>query len=171
MIHLCTSYLRIYLHLYQVPAFAPYVWSYRTCFGPLQSTYILLTYLFRFQQPNFQEEDVRYCVDGAIKIFTAQYQSQDSDFLLANDNSNTSKSHVPVAIQFLVDLRQRLDSPTESDKPTPSPVGIADWRKAGKEGIDSNVPDSGPDRDFIANLYELQDWLVNLLKDTECFSI
>lgn len=95
----------------------------------------------------------------------------DSDSSLANANSDTSKSHVPVAIQVLADLRRRLDSPTESNEPPPSPVGIVDWRNAGKGGTHSNVADSGPDRDFIASLYELQDWLVRLVEDSECFSL
>lgn len=165
------SYLRIYLRLYRVPAFAPYVWSYRTCFGPLQSTYILLTYLFRFRRPTLNESEVQYCVNGAIEIFTAQYKSTGSVSSLANDNLGISKPHVPVTIQILLDLHQRLDSPTVSNESTLSSIGIDDWRAAAKGGIHGNVPDSGPDRDFITSLYELQDWLVSLLEDSECFSI
>lgn len=171
MIHLCTSYLRIYLRLYHTPAFAPYVWSYRTFFGPLQSTYILLTYLFRFRRQTFNEPEVRYCVDGAMKIFMAQYQSTDSDSSFVNDNSDTSESQLPVDIHVLVDLRRRLDSPTGINEPTPSPAEYKDWKAASKGGIHGNVPKSGPDQNLIASLYDLQDWSVQLIHDTECFSI
>jgi len=165
------SYLRIYLRLYHTPAFAPYVWSYRTCFGPLQSTYILLTYLFRFRRQTFNEHEVRYCVDEAIKILMAQHQSTDSDSSVANDNPDASDSIVPVAIEVLADLHRRLDSPTGSNEPTPSPVEYQDWKAASKGSIYSNTPGSGPDKEFIASLYDMQGWLVQLIQDSESFSV
>lgn len=166
--YLCSSYLHIYLSLHHIPAFAPYVWSYRTYFGPLQSTYILLTYLLRFRPEPLNDHVVRPCVDGAIKMFMTQYQSTDSDSSLADNNPNTSETHLPVAIQVLVDLHQRLDSPTGNGEPTASTVDIKDWRAISKGGIYRNVPESGPDRAFISSLYDLQDSLVQLVQDSEC---
>ena len=164
-------YLRIYLRLYHTPAFAPYTWSYRTFFGPHQSTYILLTYLFRFRRQTLTGHEARYCVDGAIKLFMTQYQPTDSNSSLTNDNPDTSESHVPVAIQVLVDLRRRLDSPTGINESAPSPVGLNDWSAASKGGIHDNVPDSRPDQELIASLYDLQNWSEQLMQDTECFTI
>lgn len=162
---LCLSYLRNYLQLYQTPAFAPYVWSYRTHFGPLQCTFIMMIYLLQFRQAsNYQL--ARYCVDEMIDHFINQYQSADSSS--TKDSPESSKPRAPVSIQVLIDLYRRLDSPTGSNEPPPQPV---DWKAvASGKAIHGNVPDSGPGQDFLAILPDLQAWSAQLVMESEGFS-
>jgi hypothetical protein len=111
------------------------------------------------------------CVDAAIENFMAQYQSPDSGLSLAKDNPDTSESQLPITIQVLVDLHRRLDLPTGSNEPTPSPVEWKDWKAAAERTTYGNVPDSGPGQDFLTSLSDLQAWLVQLMLDSERFSI
>lgn len=159
------SYLRNYLKLYQTPAFAPYMWLYRIYFGPLQCTFILLIYLLHYQRaPNYQV--IRYCVEEAIDHSMTQYQLA-ADFSLTNENPSSSKSQVPVFIQVLVDLHQRLDSPKGSNEPPTPPVH---WKAASGETEYGTVPSSGVGQDFIATLSDLQAWSAQLVKESEGFS-
>lgn len=106
---LCLSYLRTFLQVHRDPAFAPYMWFYRTSFGPLQSTFLLLTYLLHFREaPDYQT--VRSCVDDIFDDFIPQYRS--SQLSPANSAPDSSVSPMPVAIQVLFDLHRRLDSPS-----------------------------------------------------------
>ncbi|CAI7639452.1 unnamed protein product [Penicillium glandicola] len=111
MAQLCVNYLRIYLQLYQAPAFAPYVWFCCSHYGPLQCVFITLLYLHSFQDSG-ETLLARYCVDEVIHHCVAQYQSPDSSSSRSSSddtNSNGGKT-MPLAVQVLVDLHERLDS-------------------------------------------------------------
>ncbi|EKV11526.1 hypothetical protein PDIG_49690 [Penicillium digitatum PHI26] len=112
MAQLCVNYLRIYLQLYQAPAFSPYVWFCSSHYGPLQCVFIALIYLHSFQKSG-ETVLARYCVDELIHHSVAQFSAPDSSLTKTSSNdtdSNPSKTRMPLAIQVLVDLHKHLDS-------------------------------------------------------------
>lgn len=117
MAQLCVDYLRIYLQLYQAPAFSPYAWFYSSHYGPLQCVFITLVYLHSFPESG-ETLLARYCVDEVIQHCVSQYQDPDSSSTRTSPgdtDSNSSKTRMPLAIQILVDLHERLDSSLEAE--------------------------------------------------------
>ncbi|KAJ5490653.1 hypothetical protein N7453_011478 [Penicillium expansum] len=112
MAQLCVNYLRIYLQLYQTPAFSPYAWFCSSHYGPFQCVFITLMYLHSFQESG-ETLLARYCVDEVIHHCVAQYQAPGSSSTRTSPDdtdANLSKPRMPLAIQVLVDLHERLDS-------------------------------------------------------------
>nr|QWQ58167.1 MacR [Penicillium rubens] len=112
MAQLCVNYLRIYLQLYQAPAFSPYAWFCCSHYGPLQCVFITLMYLHYFQHSG-ETTLARYCVDEVIHHCVAQYQApgpSSTRTSLDGTDSSGGKMPMPLAIQVLVDLHERLDS-------------------------------------------------------------
>ncbi|RDK39833.1 C6 zinc finger domain protein [Aspergillus phoenicis ATCC 13157] len=120
--HLCVSYLRIFLQLYQTPAFSPYVWFCYRHYGPLQCVFLILVYLRTFPESG----DIvlaRYCIDEIIDHTVSHYQvPQDSFGATRADNpesdEGSTEERIPLAIQVLVDLHNRLHSHPRSDNHT-----------------------------------------------------
>ncbi|PYH64562.1 Zn(II)2Cys6 transcription factor [Aspergillus vadensis CBS 113365] len=116
--HLCVSYLRMFLQLYQTPAFSPYV---RFCYqyhGPLQCAFLILVYLHRFPE---SEDNVlaRYCIEEIIDHTVSYYQvPRESPGESRADNpecdEGSSEARIPLAIQVLVDLKSRVDTQMKS---------------------------------------------------------
>ncbi|KAJ5186081.1 Transcription factor [Penicillium cf. griseofulvum] len=112
MAQLCVNYLRIYLQLYQTPAFSPYAWFFCSYYGSLQCVFITLIYLHSF--PDSEETLLaRYCVDEVIHHCVTQYHAPDGSSTRTGSEdtqSNGSRTRMPLVIQVLVDLHERLDS-------------------------------------------------------------
>ncbi|KAJ5951547.1 Transcription factor [Penicillium vulpinum] len=111
MSQLCVNYLRIYLQLYQAPAFSPYAWFFCSHYGPLQCVFITLIYLHSFQDSG-ETLLARYCVDEVIHHCIGQYQAPDPSSTKASPNDtdpNAGKTRLPLVMQVLVDLQERLD--------------------------------------------------------------
>lgn len=68
-------------------------------------------YLHYFQH-SAETTLARYCVDEVIHHCVAQYQAPDPSPTRTRDatDSNRGKMRMPLAIQVLVDLHERLDS-------------------------------------------------------------
>ncbi|KAJ5359813.1 Transcription factor [Penicillium concentricum] len=126
MTQLCVNYLRIYLQLYQAPAFSPYAWFFCSHYGPLQCVFITLIYLHSF--PDSGETLLaRYCVDEVIHHCVAQYQTPNGCSTRTSPDdtdSNASKARMPLVIQVLVDLHERLDSSLEAEDRPPLPLDL-----------------------------------------------
>ncbi|KAJ5419975.1 hypothetical protein N7465_002494 [Penicillium sp. CMV-2018d] len=126
MAELCVDYLRIYLQLYQAPAFSPYAWFSSSHYGPLQCVFITLVYLHSFQESG-ETLLARYCVDEVMQHCMAQYQAPDSSSTRTSPgdtDSNSSKTHMPLVIQILVDLHERLDSSLGAEDQPPLPLDM-----------------------------------------------
>ncbi|GKZ18420.1 hypothetical protein AbraIFM66951_000979 [Aspergillus brasiliensis] len=116
---LCVSYLRVFLQLYQTPAFSPYLWFCYRYHGPLQCVFLLLVYLHSFPEPG-ENVLARYCIDEIIDHTVSYYQvSQELPGATRADNpecdEGSSPPQLPLAIQVLVDLHRRLDQHLTSD--------------------------------------------------------
>ncbi|RAH56640.1 C6 zinc finger domain protein [Aspergillus piperis CBS 112811] len=117
--HLCVSYLRMFLQLYQTPAYSPYVWFCYRYHGPLQCVFLILVYLHCFPESG----DIvlaRYCIEEIIDHTVSYYQDpQGSSGVPRADNPDcgegSSEARIPLAVQVLVDLKSRLDSQMKSD--------------------------------------------------------
>lgn len=103
------NYLRIYLRIYQIPAFAPYAWFCCSHYGPFQCTFIALLYLELFPNSGGSSR-VRYIVDQAIQHFLAHYQPSPTS---KSPEESETNERVPLAIQILVEFHNRLSSPHE----------------------------------------------------------
>lgn len=68
--HLCISYLRNFLQMMQIPAFAPYAWFSSTYFGPLQAVFLILVYVQNNHDPE-SEPQALYLVDEVIDFFVS----------------------------------------------------------------------------------------------------
>ncbi|KGO67465.1 Transcription factor, fungi [Penicillium italicum] len=126
MAQLCVNYLRIYLQLYQAPAFSPYVWLCSSHYGPLQCVFITLMYLHSFQESG-ETLLAQYCVDEVMHHCVAQFQAPESSSTRNSPNdtdSNSSKPRIPTAIQVLVDLHERLDSSLGAEDRRPLPLDV-----------------------------------------------
>ncbi|PWY94566.1 hypothetical protein BO94DRAFT_563173 [Aspergillus sclerotioniger CBS 115572] len=114
MAQLCVSYLRIILPIYQSSAFSPYTWFCRSYHGPLQCVFLTLIYLDCFRDS--KETTARYFVDEIMEHIVSHYQGVHSSTARNTpDSQSPSKTQLPLAIQVLVDLHNRLDSPSEPD--------------------------------------------------------
>lgn len=115
IVQLCVNYLRIYLQLHQTPAFAPYTWFCCSHYGPSQCVFITLMYLHSF--PDAGEIFLaRHLVDEFIHHCAAHHQISDPWSTSSTRNnseepeSNGVKMRMPLAIQVLVELHDRLYS-------------------------------------------------------------
>ncbi|KAJ5186746.1 hypothetical protein N7449_011510 [Penicillium cf. viridicatum] len=119
MVQLCVDYLRIYLQLYQAPAFSPYAWFCSSHYGPLQCVFITLVYLHSFQESG-ETLLARYCVDEVMQQCMAQYQAPDS----SSARTSPGDTDMPLTIQILVDLHERLDSSLGAEDQPPLPLDV-----------------------------------------------
>ncbi|OQE40828.1 hypothetical protein PENCOP_c005G02910 [Penicillium coprophilum] len=126
MAQLCVNYLRIYLQLYQAPAFSPYAWFFCSYYGPLQCVFMTLIYLHSFEDSK-ETLLARYCVDEVIHHCVAQYQAPDSSSTKTSpDDADpiNSKKRMPLVLQVLVDLHKRLDSSFEAEERLSLPLKL-----------------------------------------------
>ncbi|KAJ5688468.1 hypothetical protein N7536_011087 [Penicillium majusculum] len=127
MAQLCVDYLRIYLQLYQAPAFSPYSWFCSSHYGPLQCVFITLVYLHSFQESG-ETLLARYCVDEVIQHCISQYQAPNSSSTRTSPgdtDSHSSKTRMPLAIRVLVGLHEHLDSSLGAEDQLPLPLAVA----------------------------------------------
>ena len=174
---LCVSYLRIFLHVYETSAFAPYLWFCRSYQGPLQCVFLTLTYLDSFKDLG-EISLARYYVDEIMEHTFSHYNVVPASSTLAShpvSDYEPPKAQMPHAIQVLADLHRRLDVPADRlhshsyRSPTMSdPLSTTTGRKGGPFisglGIDS---DSGRDPAFAGAVADLDAWASSLTRDHE----
>lgn len=119
IIQSCIVYLRSFMQITQIPAFAPYMWYCLNHHAPLQCVFLILTYL----QHNRHSEHAhlaRYYVDEVTDVFTcnerrAKAGTNNQD--LEGEEEGSQIKPKPFAWKILVDLRHRLDLPPHVDPP------------------------------------------------------
>lgn len=110
------------MQLYQTPAFAPYAWFCCGHYGPFQCLFITLIYLHSFPDPG-EFFLARYLVDEVIHHCVAHYEMPGPSSAASTRNnsaepeSSGGKMRMPLAIQVLVKLHDRLNSPDGLDDP------------------------------------------------------
>lgn len=154
----CVNYLRNFLPLYQAPEFSPYLWFCRSNYGPLQCLFLTLIYLHHFPDSG-EVVEARYYVDEVIKHMMSDYQDPDPSSMRGSpdgpeSNGEPSKPQMPLAIQVLIDLHSRLDSPSEPhNQPLPSLDEMEYQFNSRAPYISSN---SGFDQDLLSRIFDLE---------------
>lgn len=117
IIQVCIGYLRNFLQLTRIPAFAPYAWFYSSHHAPLQCVFLILTYLQRNR--DFAHAHLaRHLVDEVIDVFAPDEQlrvySKEGHY---SPRSTTQPGcQTPSAWRLLIALRQKHDFPPEVDQ-------------------------------------------------------
>ena len=92
IIELCVSYLRNFLQLIHTPAFQPYVWFCRTISAPLQSTFLILTYL-QDHRETAAEVQALYMVHEVLDFFVEESDNDSSiDTRNGKDGNHKNRS-------------------------------------------------------------------------------
>ncbi|KAJ5160400.1 Transcription factor [Penicillium canariense] len=186
IVQLCVNYLSIYLQLHQTPAFAPYAWFCCSHYGPSQCVFITLMYLHSF--PDAGEIFLaRYLVDEVIQHYATHYQISDPSSTSSTKNnseepaSNGGKMRMPLAIQVLVELHDRLDSsggPSSANRTNhncetppivtgPPPVVAAGSKPGLRNSVFEAESDSGRNTDFLTTLSDLEAWSSMIILESD----
>ena len=105
IVQLCITYLRNFMQLMRVPAFAPYKWFCTNHLAPFQCIFLCLTYL-QYNRDCNNRPLIRYFVDEVIDIFASP-----------GVDTTPSNKQVPLAWRMLVTLRNRVDLPLGAGQP------------------------------------------------------
>lgn len=121
VIQLCITYLRNFMQLVRIPAFAPYLWVCTRSNGPLQPVLLILTYLQH--NKGWQNGNLgRHFVDEVIDFFLiADHQPTDNRQDHCDDPA-PSIQQIPRAWGMLVSLRRRIDLPPHAERPVYKPA-------------------------------------------------
>lgn len=117
IIQVCIGYLRNFLQLTRIPAFAPYAWFYSTHHAPPQCVFLILTYLQR-NRDSAHAHLARHLVDEVIDVFAPDehlrvYSKEGPNF----PRSTTQYGcQTPSTWRLLIALRQKHDLPPEVDQ-------------------------------------------------------
>ncbi|KAL8688171.1 MAG: hypothetical protein Q9218_005853 [Villophora microphyllina] len=115
IVELCTTYLRNFLQMIQIPAFSPYSWFCSIHFGPLQSAFLILAYLQQKRDAD-TEAQALFLIDEVLDFFEDIGQDnrptvdQRSESKQESRNLSTSR-RASVAWQNLKAMRVQLSSP------------------------------------------------------------
>ena len=118
MIELCVSYLRNFLQLIHTPAFQSYVWFCRTNSAPLQSTFLILTYL-QDHRGTAAEAQALYMVHEVIDFFVDESDNNPSTDARNEMNANTEpgSKQVDPAWKTLKALLRRVETLSQNRQP------------------------------------------------------
>ena len=122
MIEVCVSYLRNFLQLIHTPAFQPYVWFCRTNSAPLQSTFLILTYL-QDHRGTSTEAQALYMVHEVMDFFVEESDNNTSTDTRAEMSANTEigSKQVDPSWKRLKALLRRVESLSQNRQPQKSP--------------------------------------------------
>lgn len=124
VIQSCVAYLRSFMQITQIPAFAPYLWYCLNHQAPLQYVFLILTYL----QHNRHSEHAhlaRYYVDEVIDVFASlelPARARGNNQGLEATEGNLQLKPKPCAWRMLIDLQHKLDLPSTVSSPLFKPT-------------------------------------------------